>query len=143
MQTLLNICFSSGSELNILFNQSKCIIMMFKTETYRNCVVPTFRLDLHKLYECMSFKYGILYTTLAQVTRISPDNVAAFTQKEIRLSDITINVPILWRWPYSNFTAQIYILQSNYTQIALCKLTVVQHIILSWKFVGLSAKYVQ
>ena len=55
LQKLLNICFDCGSELNIVFNETKCKIMVFKAHTFRKCYVPVpdFYLGSHKLKECI------------------------------------------------------------------------------------------
>ena len=57
LQVLLNICHKCASELDIIFNESKCKIMVFKSSSYRNVVSPIFSLGQCNLNECYSYKY--------------------------------------------------------------------------------------
>ena len=70
--------------------------MIFKTKIYRNCDVPTIRLNPINLMNVRPLTTsGILFLTIAEITQISLNNVAAFTQEEMRFSEFTINVPTL------------------------------------------------
>ena len=57
LQILLNICHECASKLNIIFNESKCKIIVFKSLSYRNVVSPIFSLGQYNLDECYSYKY--------------------------------------------------------------------------------------
>ena len=57
LQRLLNVCFECGSDLDILFNETKCKIMVFKSKSYRKCNIPIFYMGQHALKICASYKY--------------------------------------------------------------------------------------
>ena len=57
LQVLLNICYSCADELSLIFNISKCKIMIFRCQQFRKCVVPRFCIGDKVLKECMYYKY--------------------------------------------------------------------------------------
>ena len=134
LQTLLDICFNSGSELNILFNQTKCKIMVFKTKTYRNCVVPAFRLGPHKLDVCTSYKYlgHFITDTRSDNTYISRQCRSIYSKGNSlirtyhKCSD-SVKVTLFKSYCTNLYTAELW---CNYTQTALRKLAVAYHSIL-------------
>ena len=54
---MLNICYKWANEMNIVFNEFKCKIIVFKSFCYRNVISPTFSLGQCDLEECYSYKY--------------------------------------------------------------------------------------
>ena len=57
LQLLLNICHECAKELDIIFNETKFKIIVFKSDSYRNVISPTFSLGQYSLDECFSYKY--------------------------------------------------------------------------------------
>ena len=57
LQVLLNVCFICAQELDIVFNKSKCKIMIFKCASFRNVSVPSFFIDEQVLEECTTYRY--------------------------------------------------------------------------------------
>ena len=57
LQVLLNVCYICASELDIVFNKTKCKVMVFKCFSLRNIVVPSFSIDGQILDTCISYKY--------------------------------------------------------------------------------------
>ena len=49
--------YTNATAMNIIFNQKKCKIMVFKSRTYRNCPVPTFNIGGRILKSCATYKY--------------------------------------------------------------------------------------
>ena len=67
-----------------------------QNKNLHNYDVPTIRLNPINLMNVRPLTTsGILFLTIAEITQISLNNVAAFTQEEMRLSEFTINVPTL------------------------------------------------
>ena len=131
LQTLLNICFACANELNIIFNESKCKIMVFKSTLYRNCVTPDFRLGLHTLNGCVSYKYLGHF-----ISNNRSDNLDIYRQcryiyakgntlirKFYKCSD-DVKVTLFNAYCSSSYTSHLW---CRYTQCALRKLTVAYH----------------
>ena len=57
LQTLLDTCFLYSTELDIIFSEDKCKIMVFKSDLFKNCSTPRFTLSNFVLKECDSFTY--------------------------------------------------------------------------------------
>ena len=57
LQVLLDLCVNCANELDIIFNKSKCKVMIFKATSYKNIVVPSFFMEDETLDECQSYKY--------------------------------------------------------------------------------------
>ena len=57
LQRLLDACFRHGSELDIIFSEDKCKVMIFKSAMFKHCSTPTFKLSNFVLKECVSFTY--------------------------------------------------------------------------------------
>ena len=131
LQKLLDICFECGSELDIIFNETKCKIMVFKAKTYHKCPVPDFYIGNAKLEVCSSYKYLGHY-----VTDNKSDNIDIFRQCRsifargntlirtfYKCSD-AVKASLFKSYCTSLYTAELW---CNYTQTAIRKLTVAYH----------------
>jgi hypothetical protein len=57
LQFLLNVCHESGLELQLIFNKSKCKVLIFKSKSFKNCISCNFRMGDVTLEECSSYQY--------------------------------------------------------------------------------------
>ena len=131
LQKLLDICFECGSDLDIIFNELKCKIMVFKAKTYQKCPVPNFYIGDAILEICSSYKYlGHFVTdTKSDNIDISRQCRSIFARGNTlirtfyKCSDV-VKVALFKSYCSSFYTAELW---SNYTQAAIRKLTVAYH----------------
>ena len=131
LQKLLDVCFNVGSDLNIIFNQKKCKIMVFKSRTYRNCPVPTFNIGGRILKSCATYKYlGHMITE----SRSDSDDIYrqcrsiyakgnSLVRTFYKCSD-PVKITLFKAYCSSLYTAELW---CNYPKYALRKLTVAYH----------------
>ncbi len=134
LQRLLNICHECGVELDILFNERKSKVMVFKSSTFRNCLVPTFIMGSCTLDICSSFTYlGHIITSDRKdnddISRQCRSIYARGNMLVRNFSKCSVDVKLLLFKTYctSLYTAQLW---ANYTQASLRKLSVAYHSIL-------------
>ena len=131
LQVLLNICYDCANELNILFNISKCKIMIFKSVLLRKCITPLFRLGGQILKECEWYKYlGCFITNtlnddfdINRQCRYFYAKGNSLVRKFYKCSD---NVKIAL---FKSYCSSLYssFLWCRYTQANLRKVTVAYH----------------
>ena len=134
LQTLLDVCKSCSIDLDILFNESKCKVMIFKSVLFRNCLNPAFYLGEHVLVECLSYKYlGHLICSsrnddldiLCQCRSIYAKG-NSLIRKFYKCSD-DVKVTLFKAYCSSMYSSYLW---SRYTQASMRKLTVAYHGIL-------------
>ena len=131
LQTLLNICFECSLDIDIVFNRSKCKIMVFKSCLFRNCMIPTFYLGQHLLAECISYKYLGHFICSNRSDDIDISRQCRFIyakgnsliRKFYRCSD-EVKVTLFKAHCSSMYSSYLW---SRYTQTAMRKLTVAYH----------------
>ena len=131
LQRLLNMCFESGSDLDIIFNETKCKIMVFKCKSFRKCSIPTFNIGGHDLKVCSSYKYlgHIICDSLSDKLDISRQCRSIYAKGNslirtfYKCSD-DVKVTLFKTYCSSLYTNYLW---SNYTQSDYRKITVAYH----------------
>ena len=134
LQTLLDICSSCALDIDIVFNKSKCKVMIFKSSVFRNCINPTFYLDDHDLAECVSYKYLGHYicnnrnddVDISRQCRSIYAKGNVLIRKFYKCSD-EAKITLFKAHCTSMYSSHLW---SRYTQSSLRKLTVAYHGIL-------------
>ena len=131
LQQLLDICFNCGSELNILFNEKKCKIMVFRAKSYRKCPVPTFRMGEKVLKNCSSYKYlgHFISEDLSDNNDISRQCRSVFAKgnsliRTFHKCSDAAKVTLFKAYCTNMYTAELW---CNFTQAAIRKLAVAYH----------------
>ena len=131
LQQLLDICFDVGAGLDIIFNETKCKIMIFKSKSYRKCIVPRFRMGQNVLKVCTTYKYlGHFISNsrsdkfdIARQCRSIYAKGNSLVRTFYRCSDL-VKVNLFKSYCSSMYTCYLW---SNYTQSELRKLAVSYH----------------
>ena len=131
LQTLLNICNKCALDLDIIFNETKCKVMVFKTAMFRKCINPIFYLGQHDLKECISYKYLGHFITenrsddcdIARQCRSIYAKGNSLIRKFHSCSD-EVKVTLFKAHCSSLYSSYLW---SRYTQSAFRKLTVAYH----------------
>ena len=131
LQLLLNVCFSCGNDIDVLFNESKCKVMIFKARSYRKCNNPSFFMGGQKLKVCESYKYlgHIICSNRSDNLDITRQLRSVYAKGNslirtfYKCSD-SVKVTLFNAYCSSLYTAQLW---RNYTKATLRKLCVAYH----------------